>query len=76
MKGQMQLFSREGRSRRQDRVSLEIFYYDVIHDTLREAQFAETKYITLKALKSKTVKLHRSHLSRLFLDVEDTDMHG
>jgi len=70
-------FFTQGRSRHQDRVSLENFYYDVIYDTFREAQFAETKYsITLRALKAKRGNLHQTHLSRLFLDVEDTVMHG
>ena len=40
------LFPKEGPSRRQARFNLENFHCDVIYDTLREAQFAETKYIT------------------------------
>ena len=72
MKGQKwRHFTTEGRNRCQDRVKLENVYYDVIHDTLREVHSTEMKYITLQALKAKIVKLHRTHLSCLFLDAED-----
>jgi hypothetical protein len=57
------LFTKEGRSRRQDRVKLENVYYDVMYLTLSVIHSTETKYITPKAVKAKIVKPHRTNLS-------------